>query len=141
MIPNYPWVFEPCSTEDVCDPAGNPWSHAVRGRKPQRPPVVGYGHTEGAADFDARAKASQQDAREVLGERGEMQLRMTTRWADDHYMITVYDLATGDALVQGQLVVADFYVPPPISCMLGLGSASWNKIDDWHGLDMMPMGT
>ena len=74
MITGYPWAFEPCSTEDVCDHAGIPWAHAVRGRKPQRPSVIGYGHTERDAGEDARSKAHQQDAREVLGERGEAKL-------------------------------------------------------------------
>lgn len=54
------------------DPAGLPWQHAVRGRRPLRPVVTGYGHTAPAADADARTKASQADAREVLGERGEV---------------------------------------------------------------------
>ena len=66
------WLFEPCSPEDVCDPAGLPWAHAVRGRKPARPVITGYGHTPGAADADARTKATQYDAREMLGERGEV---------------------------------------------------------------------
>ena len=72
MTTQYPWAFEPCSPEDVCDPTGTPWAHAVRGRKPQRPVVMGYGNTPNAADADARTKASQQDAREVLGARGEV---------------------------------------------------------------------
>ncbi len=72
MSEQLPWRFEPCSPEDVCDPTNTPWAHAVRGRKPARPAVVGYGHSISDADFDARAKASQQDAREVLGERGEV---------------------------------------------------------------------
>ena len=67
-----PWLFEPCSPEDVCDPAGRPWQHAVRGRKPQRPAVIGYGHHPDDAERDATHKAHQQDAREVLGERGEV---------------------------------------------------------------------
>lgn len=68
----YDWLFEPCSPEDARDPKGTPWAHAVRGRKPQRPTVLGYGHSEIDADTDARRKAQQQDAREVLGERGEV---------------------------------------------------------------------
>ena len=72
MNEQHPWVFEPCSPEDVCDPAGLPWAHAVRGRKPARPVVIGYGHTPNAADADARNKATQYDAREMLGERGEV---------------------------------------------------------------------
>ncbi len=72
MTTEYPWMFEPTDTEGKCDPAGQPWAHAVRGRKPQRPVVFGYGHTPSAAEFDARSKASQQDARDVLGERGEV---------------------------------------------------------------------
>ena len=72
MIPQFPWQFEPCSPEGASDSTGQPWAHAVRGRKPQRPAVMGYGHTESAADFAAREKASQQDAREVLGDRGEV---------------------------------------------------------------------
>ena len=73
MTTNYPWVFEECENEGpVLDPLKQPWKHAVRGRKPQRPVVTGYGHTPNAADADARTKASQNDAREVLGERGEV---------------------------------------------------------------------
>lgn len=73
MTPQLPWVFEPCENEGpVNDPAGQPWQHAVRGRRPLRPVVTGYGHSEGAADADARTKASQADAREVLDERGEL---------------------------------------------------------------------
>ncbi len=72
MTTNYPWVFEPCSPEDECDPAGLPWQHAVRGRKPQRPVVMGYGHHPADAERDAVHKAHQQDAREMLGERGEV---------------------------------------------------------------------
>ncbi len=115
MTTELPWRFEECSPEDVCDPTNTPWTHAVRGRKPARPAVVGYGHTMPDADFDARAKASQQDAREVLGERGEIvtQLRITIRTIDIHKtMLTVYDDSTGEALIQGQLVAADFYAPP-----------------------------
>ncbi len=72
MTTQYPWNFEPCSPEDECDPTGKPWAHAVRGRKPARPVVMGYGPTPTAADADARTKATQQDAREVLGQRGEV---------------------------------------------------------------------
>jgi hypothetical protein len=67
-----PWIFEPCSPEDVTDPAGQPWQHAVRGRKPAGRVVTGYGHTPPAADADARTKATQYAAREVIGERGEV---------------------------------------------------------------------
>jgi hypothetical protein len=70
--PPPPWVFEPCSPEDATDPAGQPWQHAVRGRKPAGRLVTGYGHTPPAADADAREKAQQYDAREVLGQRGEI---------------------------------------------------------------------
>ena len=72
MTPNYPWIYEPCSPEDVCDPTGQPWAHAVRGRKPQRPSVIGYGHTPDEAEDHAVHEAHHQDAREVLGERGEV---------------------------------------------------------------------
>ena len=72
MNEQYPWNFEECSPEDVCDPAGLPWAHAVRGRKPARPVVMGYGNTPSAADADARTKATQYDAHEMLGERGEV---------------------------------------------------------------------
>ena len=73
MNDQHPWNFEPCENEGpICDPAGLPWAHAVRGRKPQRPAVMGYGHTPNAADADARTKATQYDAREMLGERGEL---------------------------------------------------------------------
>ena len=72
MTTQLPWAFEPCSPEDATDPAGTPWAHAVRGRKPQRPTIMGYGHTPSAADADARTKATQHDAREVLGQRGEV---------------------------------------------------------------------
>ena len=74
-MPELPWIFEECSPEDVCDPTGQPWAHAVRGRKPQRPVVMGYGHTPNAADADARTKATQYDAREMLGERGEVKTK------------------------------------------------------------------
>lgn len=69
---DHDWIFEPCSPEDARDPQGTPWTHAVRGQKPQRPMVTGYGHTLGAADVDARQKASQQDARTGIGQRGEV---------------------------------------------------------------------
>ncbi len=72
MTPQYPWQFEPCDPEGKCDLSGIPWQHAVRGRKPQRPPVMGYGHHPDDAERDATHKAHQQDAREVLGERGEV---------------------------------------------------------------------
>jgi len=73
MTPQLPWVFEPCENEGpICDPSGLPWQHAVRGRKPQRPMVMGYGHHPDDAERDATHKAHQQDAREVLGERGEV---------------------------------------------------------------------
>lgn len=73
MTQPLPWIFEPCENEGpVCDDKGTPWAHAVRGRKPQRAVVVGYGHTEKVADTDARQKAQQSDAREVLGQRGEV---------------------------------------------------------------------
>lgn len=68
-----PWIFEECENEGpICDPVGQPWKHAVRGRKPARPAVVGYGHTPSTADEDARRKATQQDAHEILGQRGEV---------------------------------------------------------------------
>lgn len=67
-----PWIFEECSPEDECDSKGVPWQHAVRGRKPARPMVMGYGHSLDAADTEARKKAQQQDARELIGERGEV---------------------------------------------------------------------
>lgn len=68
----YDWLFEPTDPEGARDMHGNPWQHAVRGRKPQRPAVIGYGHTEQAAEEIARRRAQEQDAREVLGERGEV---------------------------------------------------------------------
>lgn len=72
MIP-LPWNFEPCENEGpIRDPKGTPWQHAVRGRKPAGRLVMGYGHTEPAAHQDARDKAHQYDARETLGERGEV---------------------------------------------------------------------
>lgn len=64
-----PWIFEPCENEGpVCAPDGTPWAHAVRGRKPARPMVIGYGQSERDADHDAHTKAQQADAREVLGQ-------------------------------------------------------------------------
>ncbi len=72
MTTELPWRFEPTDPEGIRDTAGLPWQHAVRGRKPQRPAVMGYGPTPTAADADARTKATQQDAREVLGQRGEV---------------------------------------------------------------------
>ena len=73
MNTQLPWVFEECENEGpIRDLAGLPWAHAVRGRKPARPVVMGYGHTPNAADADARTKATQYDAREMLGERGEV---------------------------------------------------------------------
>ena len=72
MTTNYPWVFEECENEGpICDHTGQPWRHAVRGRKPAGRLVIGYGHTLPAADQDAREKATRYDAREVTGERGE----------------------------------------------------------------------
>ena len=72
MTTEYPWIFEPASPENVCDPAGQPWEHACRGHKPRRPVVMGYGNTPSAAEDEARNNAQIQDAREVLGERGEV---------------------------------------------------------------------
>ena len=145
MSEQYPWRFEPCENEGpIRDTKGTPWAHAVRGRKPQRPAITGYGHTPNAADADARTKASQQDAREVLGARCEVvtQLKITIRTIDIHKtMLTVYDALTDEAIIQGQLVATDFYAPPINPRMSGLGSASWDMIDDWPGFDMMPMGT
>ena len=74
MTPTLPWIFEPCSPEDTTDPAGQPWQHAVRGRKPAGRLVTGYGHNLSDADHDARTKATQYDARELLGERGEVKV-------------------------------------------------------------------
>lgn len=71
MTTQLPWVFEPCDPEDARDTYGQPWPHAVRGRKPKRPVVMGYGHHPDDAERDAIHKAHQQDAREVLGQRGE----------------------------------------------------------------------
>lgn len=136
------WLFEPTSPEGASSGEG-PWEHAVKGIRPQRPSVFGYGHTEIAADTDARRKAQQQDAREVLGERGEVvtALRISIRRLDIHTtMLTVYDDTTGGAIIQGQLVATDFYAPP-MPFVLSSGSASWNTIDTWPGFDMMPMGT
>ena len=137
MTTQLPWNFEPCENEGpICDPKGTPWAHAVRGRKLQRPVVTGYGHTPKAADADARTKASQNDAREVLGERGEVviQLRLSTCWIDDKCMMTVYDMETNTALVQGHLVLSDIYPPPDKSRMSGLGSVcpSWNS--SWQSI-------
>ncbi len=138
MNEQYPWRFEPTDPEDALDPVGLPWAHAVRGRKPQRPAVMGYGDTPEYAENDAVRKAHQQDAREVLGERGEVitQLKMVTRVVNGQYMTTAYDAETDTALVQGQLIAADFYAPPMPSRMSGLGSA-WNSTD----FSMMPIGT
>ena len=82
MIPQFPWQFEACSPEGACDLSGTPWRHAVRGCKPDRPAVMGYGHHPDDAERDATHKAHQQDAREVLGERGEVltSIDMLTRF-------------------------------------------------------------
>ena len=68
----HPWLYEPCDPEGATDPQGSPWPHAVRGRKPAGRVVYGYGTTEPAAYDDAVGKARRYDAREVLGERGEI---------------------------------------------------------------------
>ena len=75
MTTNYPWNFEPCSTEGALDPHNIPWQHACRGRKPQRPVVMGYGNTPQAAEDHAVREAHQQDAREVLGARREVKTK------------------------------------------------------------------
>ena len=73
MTSQLPWQFEPCENEGpICDPVGQPWQHAVRGRKTAGRLVIGYGHTPTAADYSARQKAAQHDAHEMLGERGEI---------------------------------------------------------------------
>ena len=72
MTTPLPWNYEPCSPEGATDPQGNEWPHAVRGRKPAGRVVYGYGYTPPAAQQDAEQKARQYDAREVLGERGEI---------------------------------------------------------------------
>ncbi len=138
MSEKLPWIFEQCSPEDARDPSGRPWSHAVRGQKPQRPAVIGYGHNESVADFSARQKAQQQDAKEVLGERGEVvtQLRLSTNWIGDRCMMTVYDMATDTALVQGHLVLSDIYPWPIKPRISGLGSVCLSS-----DFSMMPMGT
>lgn len=126
----YAWRFEPCENEGpICDPQGSPWAHAVRGRKPARPMVMGYGHTPATADEDARRKAQEQDAREVLGQRGEVvtTLRISIRSLDAYRtMITVYDNATGEAIIQGPLVACDFYSPPPRMLPFGSILASYD---------------
>ena len=66
------WVFEPCDPDSELSPAGYVWPHAVRGRKPAGRLVMGYGYTPPQAQSDAEQKAREYDAREVLGERGEV---------------------------------------------------------------------
>lgn len=68
---NIPWNFEPCDPEGATDVYGNPWPHAVRGRKPAGRVVTGYGYTEPQAWHDADQKSKQYDAREAVGPRGE----------------------------------------------------------------------
>ncbi len=72
MTTQLPWLFEPVDPEGARDHTGKPWQHAVRGRKPQRPSVIGYGHHPDDAEQHAIREAHQQDAREVLGQRGEV---------------------------------------------------------------------
>ena len=128
MTTHYPWVFEPCSTEDVCDLAGQPWAHAVRGRKPQRPAVVGYGHHPDDAERDATHKAHQQDAREVLGERGEV---VTVQSSILPFVMC--KLGTNYAVIGNEIQWIGNPLPLKIS---GLGSV-WASSD----FSMMPMGT
>ena len=132
-----PWVFEPCSPEDATDYQGTPWPHAVRGRKPAGHVVIGYGLTEEYAGEDARNKAQVYDANEMLGQRGETvtQLRLSACTVDTLTMITVYDVTTGDAIAQGQLVSSDFYIPP-MRPRFGFGSV-WTSSD----FSMMSIGT
>ena len=65
------WNFEPCDPEGAQDARGRYYPHAVRGRREGGRLVHGYGHTPPEADHDARDKAQQFDAHEMLGERGE----------------------------------------------------------------------
>lgn len=123
-----PWVFEPCDPEDACDPVGQPWPHAVRGRKPAWPMVMGYGHSEIAADTDARRKAQQQDAREVLGERGEAIIA-----SRDILPSVMRMLGTNYAIIDNEIQWIGNPKPP---LMLSLGSV-WPS----SGFDMMPIGT
>ncbi len=69
---NLPWVYEPCDPEDAADIHGIPWGHAVRGARPGGRRVMGYGHTEPQAQYDATRKATEFDARETIGQRGEI---------------------------------------------------------------------
>ena len=83
MTQPLPWIFEPCSPEGATDPAGNPWPHAVRGRKPAGRLIHGYGYTEPTAYRDAEQKAQQYDAREMIGQRGEVvapTITVTSSW-------------------------------------------------------------
>jgi len=68
----HPWMFEPCSPEGATDPLEREWPHAVKGAKPGGRSVVGYGYTEPQAYDAARDAAERYDAREVMGERGEV---------------------------------------------------------------------
>ncbi len=130
------WLFEPCSPEDARDTHGAPWTHAVKGTKPKAAAVFGYGHTERDAGEDARNKAQVQDAREVLGERGEVvtQLRLSTCWIDDKCMMTVYDMETNTALIQGHLVLSDIYPWPSKPRMSGLGSVCPSWYSPWQSI-------
>ena len=135
MTQTLPWMFEPCDPEGARDQTGTPWAHAVRGRRPAHAAVVGYGHTEPAADVDARQKASQADAREVLGQRGEVtQLRMVSRLGSDGLtMITVYDAVTHTPLAHGRLAEMNISTAP-ISRAFG---SCWSPCD----MPFMPIGT
>lgn len=89
----FPWIFEPCENEGpIRDTKGVPWAHAVRGRKAARPSVIGYGHNPDDAERDAVHKAHQQDAREVLGQRGEVVTSMEcTEETDIRLEMTILD--------------------------------------------------
>jgi hypothetical protein len=69
---NRPWRFEPCDPEGERTPLGDVWPHAVRGVKPGGRRVMGYGYSEGAAQESAEEAARYADARETIGERGEI---------------------------------------------------------------------
>ncbi len=68
--PDPRWVYEPCDPESQLDDRNMPYPHAARGVRPaargQQARVTGYGHSEDGALREAKRKALEYDAREVL---------------------------------------------------------------------------
>lgn len=68
--PDPRWAYEPCDPEGQLADNGVPYPHAARGVRPaargRQARVTGYGSSESGALREAKRKALEYDAREVL---------------------------------------------------------------------------